>query len=109
MNRRSRTLWGGGPVSALRIFGMHVFGEARVGARPWFHIKGLLCKGEARRRGVARRAGFGTRLPFRNPRPAFAPPPPEPGAGSSRAVGWGKARECHGTVRGPGWGKSRWV
>src|SRR5215210_3456969 len=84
-------------------------GEARVVARPWFHITRALCKGEARRRGVARRAGFGTRLPFRNPRPAFAPPPPEPGAGSSRAVGWGKASAMPRTLRGHGWGKFRWA
>src|SRR5215218_8718926 len=38
---------------------------------------------------------------YRNPRPAFAPPPPEPGAGSPRAVGRGKGPECHGTLRGP--------
>ncbi|MEA2562540.1 MAG: hypothetical protein QOH06_4044, partial [Acidobacteriota bacterium] len=60
--------------------------------------------------------GVRVRRAYRNSRPAFAPPPPEPGAGSSRAVGRGKGPECHCTLRGPragemeegGW-RGRWV
>src|SRR5215218_4128185 len=75
-------------------------GEARVGARPWFDISPAYVK--AQPGGGEWRAGRGSGMrDYRNTRPAFAPPPPEPGAGSSRAVGRGKGPECHGTLRGP--------
>jgi hypothetical protein len=67
---------------------------------PLVYIGRRLCKGAARRRGVARRSGY-RYGPLPVPEPAFAPPPPEPGAGSSRAVGRGKGSIHHGTVRGP--------
>ncbi len=51
--------------------------------------------------GSGAQGGVRVRRAYRNSRPAFAPPPPEPGAGSSRAVGRGKGPECHGTLRGP--------
>src|SRR5215213_4321261 len=105
MNRRSRTLWGGGPVSALQSFGMRVFG--RPGSCPLLVSHNLLCKVFSPEAGEARRAGFGSMPHYRNPRPAFAPPRRSQGGqlpGRRVGEGFGDATDA----AGPWVGEFRW-
>ena len=100
---------GRGPRQRASEFRDACLWEARVVARPWFYITRALCKGAARRRGVARRAGFGTRgalsgipaLRLRRPRRSQGRAAPGPRVGESS----GMPR----TLRGHGFrGKLRW-
>jgi hypothetical protein len=98
--RRSRTLWGGGPVSALQSFGMRVFG--RPGWCPPLvyiaqarYVKAQPGGGEWRAgRGSAKAPLFSGTYELRLRRPRRSQ-----GRVAIRAVGRGKRRQCHGSDR----------